>query len=197
MDGAIMLYEARHLREKGTIYFTGERVANAPRMFLGAAINPFTEPSNVPIRRLKQKADAGADFIQTQLIFDMQAFDQRFMSLVRQEGLHEELFILAGVPVVTSKKALEIMPRIPGAWVPEEALRRLAAASDCQAEGVQLARELVEQARQIPGIAGVHLMLFGPDHSVLPDVIESLESTSVQQPTTHFRADKSAEPTTL
>lgn len=194
MDGAIMLYEARYLREKGVIYFTGERVANAPRPFLGAAINPFTEPANVPIRRLKQKAAAGADFIQTQLIFDMQAFDEWFMSLVRQEGIHEELFILAGVPVVTSRKALEVLPRIPGACIPADAMRRLSEAADCEAEGVQLARELVEQAAKIPGVSGVHLMLFGPDHSVLPAVIETLESTSNQQPAkVSFRADNAAE----
>ncbi|MCC7348938.1 MAG: methylenetetrahydrofolate reductase C-terminal domain-containing protein [Phycisphaerales bacterium] len=198
MDGAIMLYEGRHLREKGVIYFTGERVANAPRTFLGAAINPFTEPANVPIRRLKQKAAAGADFIQTQLVFDMQAFEDRFMSLVRQEKIHEDLFILAGIPVVTSKKALEVLPRIPGACVPQESMRRLSSASSCEAEGVQLARELVEQATKIPGLAGVHLMLFGPDHAVLPAVIEKLESTPIHQPATaSFRAGKATETPTV
>ncbi|MCC6239967.1 MAG: methylenetetrahydrofolate reductase C-terminal domain-containing protein [Phycisphaerales bacterium] len=188
MDGAIMLYEARYLREKGMVYFTGERIANAPRPFIGAVINPFTEPANIPIRRLKQKAAAGADFIQTQLIFDMQAFASGFMTTVRQENIHEDLFILAGVPVVTSKKALEVLQHIPGVSVPPESLQRLSQAADCQSEGIRLARELVLQAADIPGVAGVHLMLFGPDHSVLPDVIEVLDSTPQQSRTANFRA---------
>lgn len=182
MDAALMLYEARYLREKGVIYFTGESVANPPRPFLGAAINPFTQPANVPIRRLKQKAAAGADFIQTQLIFDMRAFADGFMSLVRQEGIDEDLFILAGVPVVTSNKALAVLEHIPGANVPADAIKRLSSAADIESEGVQLARELVAQAAQIPGLSGVHLMLFGPNHSVLADVIKPLETSINNKP---------------
>lgn len=194
MDAALMLYEARYLRENGSIHFTGEKVTDAPRPFLGAAINPFTEPVNVPIRRLKQKAAAGADFIQTQVIFDMQAFAKGFMSLVCQEKIHEDLFILAGVPVVTSKKALEILPHIPGVHLPDTVKQRLLSADDIESEGIDLARELVAQAMKIPGLSGVHLMLFGPDHSVVLDVIEPLESARGERkaPATHYRTDQEA-----
>lgn len=173
MDGALMLYEARHLRETGTVHFTGESLDPRPSPFLGAAINPFTEPLNVPLRRLKQKAAAGADFIQTQIIFDMAGF-RRFMDLVCAEGVHEDLFILAGIPVVTSRAGLAVLPRIPGVNLPATALSRLAQASNLEAEGVALAAELAAEAARIPGVAGVHLMLFGPDHSVLPPIVEHL-----------------------
>ena len=85
MDSALMLHEARYLREKGVIFFTGEAMKNAPKPYLGAAINPFTTPANVPIRRLKQKVAAGADFIQTQLILDVDIF-RRFMGLFLVES---------------------------------------------------------------------------------------------------------------
>jgi 5,10-methylenetetrahydrofolate reductase len=173
MDGALMLYEARHLRETRVVHFTGERVANAPRTFLGAAINPFTEPSDVPVRRLKQKVAAGADFIQTQLIFDMIRFG-RFMEIVRAEQIDQDLFILAGIPVVTSRSALDVLPRIPGVYLPDDVMRRLAAAANVENEGIALATELARGAAHIPGVAGVHLMLFGPDHAVLPAIVDRL-----------------------
>ena len=173
MDGALMLYEARHLRETGVVHFTGERLDPPPRPFLGAAMNPFTEPLEVPIRRLKQKAAAGADFIQTQIVFDVPGF-RRFMAAVRDEGIDENVFILAGVPVVTSASGLAVLPRIPGVWLPEDAKRRLAQAKDIETEGVAVAQELAEALGEIRGVAGVHFMLFGPDHAVLPPIAQAL-----------------------
>ncbi|MFV1994704.1 MAG: methylenetetrahydrofolate reductase C-terminal domain-containing protein [Verrucomicrobiales bacterium] len=174
MDSSLMLYEARSLREKGTINFLQEKMKTPPKMFLGAAINPYTQPANVPIRRLKQKAAAGADFIQTQTIFDVGGFED-FMGIVVREKLHRELFILAGIPVVTSRGALEMLPHIPGVKIPPEIWQRLSDAKDIEKEGVALAKEIIGGVRAIPGVAGVHLMLFGSDHKVLLDVIEGLE----------------------
>jgi methylenetetrahydrofolate reductase (NADPH) len=174
MDGALMVYEARHLRETGVVHFTGEKLGRPPKLFLGAAINPFTEPPNVPVRRLKQKVAAGVDFIQTQLIFDVARFRQ-FMDLVFQERLHEEVFILAGVPVVTSAGGLAVLPRIPGVHLPAAIQRRLAGAKDLEKEGMNLAKELAEELSRVPGVAGVHLMLFGPDHAVLPPIVARLQ----------------------
>lgn len=173
MDGALMLYEARHLRETGKVHFTGESLPDAPRPFLGAAINPFTEPPNVPVRRLKQKAAAGADFIQSQIVFDPGGF-ARFMERVCGEGLDTDLFLLAGIPVVTSRSGLAVLPRIPGVHFPAEARRRLEQAANLESEGVALAAELALGVSQIPGVAGVHFMLFGPDHAVLPGIAAHL-----------------------
>ena len=174
MDSTLMLYEARHLREEGSIHFLQETVLQTPKIFLGAAINPFTQPANVPIRRLKQKAAAGADFIQTQALLDVTGFES-FMQRVTEEGLDQELFILAGIPVVIAAGALDMLPRIPGIRIPPEIRQRLEQAENLKREGVILAREMVRRVRAIPGIAGVHLMLFGSDHRALLDVIEELE----------------------
>jgi methylenetetrahydrofolate reductase (NADPH) len=169
MDSALMIYEARHLREYGTVHFSGQSLKQPPRTFIGGAINPFTEPPHVPIRRLSQKAAAGADFIQTQLVFDMPRFAD-FVQRFRDAGLDRELFLLAGVPVVISKPALAFLPKVPGVWFPPEARQRLESAEDIRSTGMQLAAELIAAARQIDGVSGVHLMLFGADHSVLPEL---------------------------
>lgn len=170
MDGALMAYEARHLRESGIVHFTGERIANPPRPFIGAAINPFTEPLNVPIRRLKQKVAAGVDFIQTQVVLDTAGF-RRFVERAREEGITEDVFILAGVPVVTSSSGLAVLRRIPGVLLPEPIANCLGHAGDIEREGIALAQEIAAEVAALPGVSGVHLMLFGPDHAVLPQLI--------------------------
>lgn len=170
MDSALMLYEARYLREHSQIHFTGADMKRAPRPFLGAAINPFSTPANVPIRRLKQKATAGADFVQTQLVFDQKLFAE-FMAKFQQEGLDRELFMLVGIPVVISKKACEMLPQVPGILYPEKIAKSFRNADDIGKAGVSFARDMISAVREMPGVSGVHLMLMGMDHSALPEVI--------------------------
>lgn len=180
MDSALMIYEARHLRETGIVHFTGEKIANAPRPFIGGALNPFTTPANVPIRRLKQKIAAGVDFIQTQLVFDVSRF-AAFMATVVAERLNEEVFIIAGVPVVTSAKVLPVLSKIAGVMIPDTLRQRLEQAPDCRVEGIAVAREIVAALNAMPGVAGVHLMLFGPSHGDLPLVLNGLDLQTRKQ----------------
>jgi methylenetetrahydrofolate reductase (NADPH) len=173
IDSALMLYEARHLRQTGVIHFTGQAMKLPPKPFLGCAINPFTRPANVPIRRLKQKVAAGADFVQTQLIMDIDAFG-KFMQAFCEEGLDREVFLIAGVPVIISAKALEMLTSVPGVSVPPKVLERFRSTGDIVREGIAYARELICGLHDIPGVNGAHLMLFGIDHAVLPQVVEGL-----------------------
>ncbi len=182
MDSSLMIYEARYLREKGVIFFTGDKMKDPPKPFIGGAINPFTTPWNVPIRRLKQKVAAGADFIQTQVILDLATFKE-FMRIVHEEGIDNDLFVLAGLPVIISKKAFEMMPGVPGIRVPKHVTERFAQTQDIVQEGIAFAREMIEEVRAIPGISGTHLMLFGIDYKVLPSVVEELrEKPTVAEP---------------
>ena len=176
MDAALMIYEARYLRQTGIIRFTGESMRPAPQPFLGAAINPYTQPIDVPIRRLKQKIAAGVDFIQTQLIFDVPRFRQ-FMDLFRQEKMNEDVFLIVGVPVVTSTKVLDMLPKIPGAYLPPDMIQHLKQAPDIVTAGLAAAHKIIEAVYAIPGVAGVHLMLFGPDHAVLPGLVGDLPAS--------------------
>lgn len=171
MDSSLMLYEARFLREHSRIHFTGAEMKQAPRPFLGAAINPFTTPANIPIRRLKQKNAAGADFIQTQMVFDIDLFSE-FMSKFCQEELNRDLFLLVGIPIVISKKACEMLPHVPGVYFPEKIAKSFRNTVDVRKAGVVFARDMIAAVRELPGVSGVHLMLMGgTDHSALTEVI--------------------------
>lgn len=159
-DSSTMLYEAAYLGEKGKILFTGDEVPGFSARFLGAAINPYTRPMNVPIRRLKQKAYGGADFIQSQLIFETEPIKE-FMELFVSEGLKDKLYFLAGVPLVTSKAVLKLIPAIPGVHISPDTLKRLESADDLKGEGVKLTMEIIDQLWDMDGISGFHMMLFG------------------------------------
>jgi methylenetetrahydrofolate reductase (NADPH) len=181
MDSSLMLYEARYLRENGVINFTKQKLKKIPKPFLGAAINPFSKPDFVPLQRLKQKIATGADFIQTQLILDIETF-KSFMEKVCIEKLDREIFILAGIPVIISKTAFNMLPKIPGVVLPQHIKERFEQCSDIKAEGIKFAKELLLSCKKIKGVSGVHLMLFGSDHSVLPEVIRKEEiKSSVKQ----------------
>ena len=173
MDSSLMIYEARHIREKSEINFTRQLLKDPPRLFLGAAINPFTTPSFIPVQRLKQKAAAGADFIQTQIILDLPVF-RSFMNRVTEAKLDEKLFILAGIPVIVTKNAYKMLPYIPGISIPPEFKKRFDNTQDIRKEGIAYAREMLLEMVQMKGVSGVHLMLLGSDHSVLLEVIEGI-----------------------
>lgn len=173
MDSASMLYEARHLRETGVVHFTGDGIENPPCPYLGAKINPFSEPVNVPIRRLKQKISAGADFILTPPILDVPRF-RRFVELAAQEWILEDAFLIASVPVVTSLSGLLALSRAAGVAVPMSAIRRLEQVRDVENEGIEMAKEIVAELRTVSGLSGVHLVLFGPDYTALTRVIEAV-----------------------
>lgn len=164
-DASLLLYEARHLRERGRTFCTDEPIDPPPRPFLGCAANPMSTPRSTAVRRLWQKADAGAEFVQSQCILAPEVLTG-FLAAYRQAGLHRRLWFLAGIPVITSRKALDHLATVPGIVVPEGLVERFAS-GDPAATGIALARELVAAARAEPGCDGVHLMLFGRDHEAL------------------------------
>jgi len=142
-------------------FLCGEEMKQEPRMFIGAAANPCGEPFEMRILNLIKKAAAGADFIQTQPVFDVPGFE-RWMKVARDEGLDKEVFILAGVMPVRSVKALLYMKEsVPGMRIAPEYVKRLEPITEKEAameEGVRIAVEIMQQLRQIQGIAGIHIM---------------------------------------
>jgi methylenetetrahydrofolate reductase (NADH) len=128
-----------------------------PRLFLGCAAHPTADPLKAQALRLLKKAQAGADFAQTQCLFDLERFEQ-FMAIARDEGVTERLFILVGIMPVRSVKAFEFLRKVPGIHVPDALVKRLEGASDKEEEGLRIARELLESVRRTPGVSGVHLM---------------------------------------
>ena len=110
-----------------------------PRLFLGCAGHPTADPLRAQVLRLLKKARAGADFVQTQCLFDLKRFEQ-FMQIARDEGVTERLFILPGIMPVRTTRAFEFLRKVPGIHVPDDLVRRLDAAQDKEEEGLRIAR---------------------------------------------------------
>jgi methylenetetrahydrofolate reductase (NADPH) len=166
-DSLHLLRTLRGMRDDGQ-FLNGRKLSVPPRVFLGAAENPFAPPLDWRPQRLAKKHEAGAEFIQTQYIFDVPVF-ARFMERVRDLGLHEKLFILAGVGPLRSPKAAEFMrTHVPGVVIPDAILERLNKTPKPQwaEEGMQICVEIMEQVHAIPGVAGVHVMAFRQEEMV-------------------------------
>lgn len=137
---------------------SGQEMKKAPNFLIGAAANPFVEPFEMQLIRLYKKVKAGARFIQTQPIFNLEIFS-RWMEKVVEMGLHEKCAILAGVMPVKSEKALIHMKKeVPGVKINEEYIDRMKNASDPKAEGLKIAVEKINTLRNIKGIRGIHIM---------------------------------------
>jgi len=167
LDSIQLLHTARTMRDRG-VFLSGRRLTTPPGFFLGAAANPFVPPFDWRPHRLAKKVEAGADFIQTQFCFDVPRF-QEYMQRVRDLGLHEKVFILAGVGPLRSHKAAEYMrARVPGVWIPDPIVDRLARTPKAQQheEGIRICVEIIQQVREIEGIHGIHVMAYRQEETV-------------------------------
>ncbi|MGB2965201.1 MAG: methylenetetrahydrofolate reductase [Anaerolineales bacterium] len=166
-DSIQLLRTARMMRDEG-IYLSGRKITTAPCFFLGAAANPFVPPYDWRPQRLAKKIAAGAQFIQTQYCFDVPQFKE-YMARVRDLGLHQQAFILAGVGPLKSAKAAEfIRTKVPGVVIPDEVIERLKKTpkEKQQDEGREICVELIQQIREIEGVSGVHIMAYRQEELV-------------------------------
>jgi 5,10-methylenetetrahydrofolate reductase len=174
LDSIQFLKVAKDMRDEKK-FQCGDEMAVEPRLFIGAAANPFAGPS-IEFRalRLAKKATAGADFIQTQIVYNVDKFAQ-WMKLVRDRGLHEKVKILAGVAPIKSVGAARYMKtRVPGMDVPDSIIERLRGVPKEQVskEGIVLCVDIINQIRQIEGVAGIHIMAIEWEETV-PEIVEA------------------------
>ena len=159
MDSISALGMVRHMRDEQQ-FLSGRTINSPPRLFLGAAANPFAPPLDFRPHRMAKKIAAGAQFFQTQYCFDVERF-KTFMAQVRDLGLLEQAYVLAGVgPLASAKAADWIRRNVAGVHIPDAVIDRLAGAQDQKQEGVDLCVDLIEQVREIEGISGVHIMAY-------------------------------------
>lgn len=164
-DSVSLARAIRTMRDEG-MFLSGRRIARPPRLFIGAAENPCAEPRDWRPERLAKKIEAGADFIQTNYVFDMPVFEA-FMARVRDLGLDRRAFILAGVgPLASARAARWMRSNVPGVHIPDAVIARLERAADPAEEGKRLCIELIRRIRDTPGVAGVHVMAFRREHLV-------------------------------
>ena len=169
VDSVQELMILRRMRDEGKLW-SGDELEVAPELFLGAAANPFADPFEYRVTRLAKKVKAGADFVQTQSIYDMERFE-RWMALVRARGLHKRVHILAGVmPLKSHKVALFMKNKVAGMMVPDAVIDRLKNSQDPKEEGVRLCVEQIEHLRAIEGVEGVHIMAMAWEEKV-PEIV--------------------------
>jgi len=159
VDSMHLIRMARNLCEHG-ILDNGRPVSPAPQFFIGAAANPFAPPLDYRPLRLGKKVAAGARFVQTQLIYNVARF-KTYMTRVADLGLHEQVYILAGVgPVKSAGQASFMATKVAGMEVPDEIVQRMTKTPKAAQpeEGIRICNEIIEQVRQIPGVAGIHIM---------------------------------------
>ncbi len=159
IDSIQLIAMVKKMRDEGK-FQGGADLKGSPKMFIGAAANPFADPFELRVMRLAKKIQAGADFIQTQCIFNVDKFEQ-WMEGVRKMGLHKKCYILAGVTPCKSLGAAKYMAkRVPGMDVPQDIVDRMASVpKEKQAdEGVAICVETIERLKKVEGVAGFHIM---------------------------------------
>jgi methylenetetrahydrofolate reductase (NADPH) len=172
LDSVSLLRTLRTMRDDGT-FLSGRKLSTPPRIFLGAAENPCIPPVEWRADRLEKKVRAGADFIQTNYIFDLPVFAE-FMKRVRDMGLDERVFILAGVgPLASAKTARWMRRNVPGVHIPEAIIDHLERAANPAEEGKKLCIDMIQQVREIAGVKGVHVMAYRREHLVYEIIKES------------------------
>jgi methylenetetrahydrofolate reductase (NADPH) len=172
IDSLQLVDAVRRMRDDGK-FLSGEAIDVPPRMFIGAAENPFADLAPWRARRLGKKVRAGADFIQTQCIFNMARFSE-FVGQARDLGLLEKVHLLAGVtPLKSVGMATYMKEKVPGMDVPDAVLKRLRGVPKKQVadEGIRIACEQISELRTLKGVAGVHLMAIEWEHRV-PEIAE-------------------------
>jgi len=172
IDSMQLINMVKHMRDEKK-FLGGSDLDEPPRMFIGAASNPFAEPYEWRVHRLAKKIHAGADFIQTQCIYNMDRF-REFMKKAVDMGLHEKCYILAGVTPMKSVGMAQYMAKsVPGMEVPESLIKRLrdAGKGKVAEEGIKFAVEQIQEFKEMEGVAGVHLMAIEWEHMV-PEIAE-------------------------
>jgi 5,10-methylenetetrahydrofolate reductase len=172
LDCMSLLETIRIMRDNGK-FLSGRKLTTPPEVFLGAAINPFAPPIDFRPHRLAKKIAAGAQFVQSQYCFDVPMF-RTYMGRVRDLGLIEKCFVMCGVgPLASAKTARWIRSNVPGIHIPDAIIKRLEGAQDQKKEGKQLAIDIINEVKEIPGISGIHVMAYRQEEYVAEIVDES------------------------
>lgn len=172
IDSMQLIQTVKRMRDEGK-FLSGADIEHPPKIFIGAASNPFADPFEWRVHRLAKKIAAGVDFIQTQCIYNMEKF-RKFIQMANDMGLTEKVYILAGVtPMKSVGMANYMKNKVPGMDVPDEIIKRLKGVEKGKVaeEGIKIACEQIEEFKSMKGVAGVHLMAIEWEHKV-PEIAE-------------------------
>ncbi|MDP7416902.1 MAG: methylenetetrahydrofolate reductase, partial [Desulfobacterales bacterium] len=167
IDSMQLIQMVKKMRDEGK-FLSGSELEEPPKIFIGAAANPFADPFEWRVHRLAKKINAGVDFIQSQCIYNMEKF-QEWIKQSNEMGLTEKVYILAGVtPMKSVGMAKYMKNNVPGMDVPDEIINRLKGVDKKKQgdEGIKIACEQIEKFKEMKGVSGVHLMAIEWEHKV-------------------------------
>ncbi len=173
LDSMQLVQTVRKMRDEGK-FLGGDEIKRPPKMFVGAAENPFADPFEIRVIRLGKKIEAGAEFIQTQCIYNIDKFEE-WIRQARDRGLTEKVYIMAGVtPLKSVGMAKYMKNRVPGMDVPDHVVKRMAdTPKDKQAEeGIKICVETIQRLKECKGVSGFHIMAIEWEEKV-PDIVKA------------------------
>ena len=170
IDSIQLIQTVKNMRDEKK-FLCGEEVSGEAPLFIGAVENPYADPFEFRVRRLTKKVKAGADFIQTQAVYDVAKF-ANWMEMVTDRGLDKQVHILAGViPMKSVGMARYMRDYVSGISVPDELITRMEESGNAKEEGVRIVIEIIEQLKEVPGIHGIHVMAVGWE-DIVPEIVE-------------------------
>lgn len=169
IDSIQMIWILRRMRDAGR-FLDGREIKNPPSLFIGAAGSPYAANERFQALREQKKVNAGAQFFQTNLVYDVEGFE-RYLEALDQRRVLGRVNLLAGVTPVRSAKAAHIMNEVPGVKVPQTLIERLEKSADAKEEGVQISLEIVDKIKHLPGVRGIHFMAVGWE-SIVPRLVK-------------------------
>jgi methylenetetrahydrofolate reductase (NADH) len=170
IDSIQLISAVKTMREEGK-FISGEEIAGPVPMFIGAVENPYADPFEFRTARLAKKVRAGADFIQTQAVYDVPKFAQ-WMDEICEAGLDTRTHILAGIiPVKAVGMARYMRDYVSGVEIPDAMIKRLEKSKDVREEGIQVILDIIEEVKLIPGVHGIHIQAVGWEE-VVPEIVE-------------------------
>jgi len=172
IDSMQLIQTVRLMRDEGK-FLGGDNIQRPPAMFVGAAANPFADPFEIRVPRLAKKVAAGAEFIQTQCIYNLDKFEA-WMKMVCDRGLHEKVNILAGMtPLKSAGMARYMKNRVPGMDVPDDVVKRMADTPKAKQaeEGINICIEAIQRLKEVQGVKGFHIMAIEWEEKV-PEIVE-------------------------
>jgi methylenetetrahydrofolate reductase (NADPH) len=172
LDSMQLIQTIRYMRDEGK-FLGGDEIKRPPQMFVGAAANPFADPFEIRTPRLAKKIAAGAEFIQTQCIYNLDKFEL-WMKQIRDRGLHERVYILAGLtPFKSAGMAKYMKNRVPGMDVPDEIVKRMSGVPKEKQpeEGIKICVESIHRLKAVEGVKGFHIMAIEWEEKV-PEIVE-------------------------
>jgi len=170
IDSIQLIQVLKNMRDEKK-FMCGEEISGEVPIFIGAAANPYADPFEFRVVRLAKKVKAGADFIQTQAVYDVAKF-AKWMKMVTDRGLDKQTHILAGViPIRSAGMARYMRDYVSGVSVPNSVVTRMEQAKEAKEEGKRIAVEIIEQIKEIPGVHGVHIMAVGWE-DIVPEITQ-------------------------